>query len=457
MSGETSLEPNAPQWMLSALQQVPQDRAIGLLLRHADREALLKDFVQSYIQPLTEVGRQRSLHLGKELGSSLVRCHSSPLTRCMETVQYLQQGAGTKVPIVSSPLLGNPGVFVQDANLAAQTWTAISVEHINDSLSAKDAEPLPGLARGYESSMFAIQHFLSQMDDVLGVHVFCSHDSIVGPICSQVFGTLFSVSEWPFFLEGVIFWRDGLDVHFCFRTVVTKRPYPLCPLQGSMAIEYAKWVLHRCFEDIPKACFYVAGGMYKALLTGRLDSDIDIWAKSESDHKTLIDALLGVGAKEDSKQQYCRVFKHNGHTIEIAEHWNAKSLSELLGKFDISLSGIGVQVDSDGSFQCLIRKEFFESQQAQEVRLLFPLAKPKYLLTTLERMERYAVELGYALSLFDIQQLLEKISSVQFGSSQWRELVAVYRQTSRNKTHALEEIDSEDSWSSFQQSLIEQW
>ena len=220
MSGEPSIGPTAPQWMLNALQQVPQDRAIGLLMRHADREALLKDFAQSYVQPLTELGRQRSQNFGKVLGNRLVRCHSSPLTRCLQTVQSIQAGAGLEVDVVENCLLGDPGVFVLDAEMAGQTWSTVPVAQINQHLSKKGVEPLPGMASGFEASMFAIQHLLSQMEEVAGIHVFCSHDSIVGPICSHLMGEVLSVAEWPSFLEGVFFWRDGSEVWFGFRDCV---------------------------------------------------------------------------------------------------------------------------------------------------------------------------------------------------------------------------------------------
>lgn len=224
MSSETNLDVTAPQWMLDALQHVPNDRAIGLLLRHADREALLKDFAQSYIQPITEIGRQRSLHLGKVLGNDLVCCHSSPLTRCMQTMQYVQQGADVEVPIVSSPLLGDPGVFVVDADLAGQTWSTVPVEQINDNLCSNIVEPLKGLARGRQATSVAIQKILSEVHSTPGVHLYCSHDSIVGPVCSHLMSEVLSVSEWPRFLEGVLLWLEGSEVRFHFRNTVGSFP-----------------------------------------------------------------------------------------------------------------------------------------------------------------------------------------------------------------------------------------
>ena len=220
MWDETKIEPTVPQWMLNALQHVPHDRAIGLLLRHADREALFKDFAQSYIQPITEIGRQRSLHLGKVLGSRLIRCHSSPLTRCMQTMQYVQQGAGIGVDIVEKRLLGDPGVFVVDADLAGQTWSTVPVEQINDNLCSNIVEPLKGLARGRQATNVAIQKILSEVQSTPGVHLYCSHDSIVGPICSHLMSEVLSVSEWPRFLEGVLLWREGSEVRFHFRDTV---------------------------------------------------------------------------------------------------------------------------------------------------------------------------------------------------------------------------------------------
>ena len=48
---------------------------------------------------------------------------------------------------------------------------------------------------------------------------------------------------------------------------------------------------------------------------------------------------------------------------------------------------------------------FSESLLARKVQILYPLRNPRYALTTIQRMYRYSIELGFEASRFDIDFL----------------------------------------------------
>ena len=435
-----------PQSVLTNLKKVPKNKSVILLLRHSAREKLAQDFSVSYVQSITERGKEIAFELGNILGDRLGDVHSSPLTRCVETVQYIQMGANNKRTIHKNRILGDPGVFVLDGKLGGKTWFEYSNEEINESLCGLHARPLPGLAWGYEAAMFALQSILFEVSSESGIHLFTTHDSILAGICSHFFGKKLSLQDWPEFLEGAFIWVEEDRVHLQFRNEETQRRLPLCLITEKFVLEHAKREIFQTIGSDVKARFFVAGGMFNTLLKAKPINDIDIWAASKEDHEIIVQALLEKGAFEHEKMPYRRVFSLNDRTIELTDNYLEPSLEALIDKFDISISGIGVEFCRDGSQKVLIRDEIFDSLKKKEIQLLRPVRKTTYLLTTLERMKRYGEELGFSVSSSDVDEILERIFSVKFGSKDWLDMKDVYQSTTRYNIFSLNNIQSQEDW-----------
>jgi len=111
------------------LSILPLDKPSVFLVRHAERTEIPPGAPGNDV-PLTEAGRQSSLELGRSIGKHLKSVHSSPVLRCMDTAKLLAQGAERSISIQPNQLLGGPGAFVLDGNLAWQNWERFGHERM---------------------------------------------------------------------------------------------------------------------------------------------------------------------------------------------------------------------------------------------------------------------------------------------------------------------------------------
>jgi broad specificity phosphatase PhoE len=191
----------------SKLDSLTAQQSVAVLIRHADRVALLNDDV-GYGLPITEVGLQRAIGLGKKLGSRLASLHSSPLVRCIQTAEAIKVGALVDVPVVLDTMLGDPGVYVLDGQVAWPSWQEMGSKEVVEHMVTCDI-PLPGMAEPNAAANSLIRHMESLASAVPGVHLFVTHDAIIATTAAKILNTS-SKNLWPFFLEGVSFWFDDL-------------------------------------------------------------------------------------------------------------------------------------------------------------------------------------------------------------------------------------------------------
>jgi hypothetical protein len=168
-------------------------------------------------------------------------------------------------------------------------------------------------------------------------------------------------------------------------------------LAVSELIEFARRELAATVGLDSGARFFLAGGAFKTLLSGRAPRDLDLWAPSELDRQLLLQALRERGAHPLSARPFADAFELFGRLIEIPHDREAPTLQQRLAQFDIALSAVGVEHRPHEKWSAIIHPLAEESVRRQQVLLLKPLVNWKYALVTLERMRRYAVELGFAV------------------------------------------------------------
>ena len=81
--------------------------------------------------------------------------------------------------------------------------------------------------------------------------------------------------------------------------------------------------------------------------------------------------------------------------MEVPDKTEPAELEDRLARFDLALSAVGVEHAADGGWRAVIHPLALESVLRREMLLLKPLVNWKYALATLERMRRYAAELGF--------------------------------------------------------------
>jgi len=151
------------------------------LMRHAEREAIPDGEVGMDVG-LTPAGRAGAVDLGASLGGRLRRVVSSPVPRCVATAEHLVSGASVVLEVETSTVLGAPGAFVQDGEVAWAAWQELGNEGVIRHLASDEA-----LRAGFRRRQEALGLLAGLVDDAMpedGVAVLVTHDAVLGPALS---------------------------------------------------------------------------------------------------------------------------------------------------------------------------------------------------------------------------------------------------------------------------------
>lgn len=195
--------------------RVPSGMPLALLLRHAERPPLPAHAPGNEVA-LTEAGREASRRLGESLGAQLRALSTSPVLRCQETALALREGSGASCEVVPDRMLGDPGVFVSHPQEAWRSWVGWGSSAIARALMAGAAVP-PGFAEPTQAARRLAEHLCAHLPAAPGVHVFVSHDTLLGPFIARVLGRVLEAGDWPGFLHGALLWKDGTRQLLAYR------------------------------------------------------------------------------------------------------------------------------------------------------------------------------------------------------------------------------------------------
>lgn len=206
---------SSPAGTLKQLAAVPVDKPVALLLRHSVRNRIPAGEVGNDV-PITDDGHRLATKLGEMIGSRLRSLRTSPVLRCVQTAQCLNDGAGTNYQLRHDELLGEPGVYVIDGKIAWSNWERLGHDGVMEHL-ATSSEVLPGMACPDVAARRLVLHMLETMGDEPGLHVFVTHDLVIVATVARMFARSLPKDEWPWFLEGAFFWRAPEGIHVGYR------------------------------------------------------------------------------------------------------------------------------------------------------------------------------------------------------------------------------------------------
>lgn len=187
---------------------IPADRPVALLLRHAERPELPVGLPGDDV-PLTPRGRREAQALGEALGARLSGLSTSPVRRCVETAEAIRDGAGLVAVARPDPMLGAPGAFVEDADLAWSTWLAWGHQAVIEALVGTRPTP-PGFADPAPAARRLACHVVAELAGAPpGIRVFVTHDVVLGPLAAHLLGRARNRGTWPRFLQGAWLWSEG--------------------------------------------------------------------------------------------------------------------------------------------------------------------------------------------------------------------------------------------------------
>ncbi len=142
---------------------------------------------------------------------------------------------------------------------------------------------------------------------------------------------------------------------------------------------------------------FLAGGAFKTLIHGGMPRDLDLFCPDAASRQDLIAALHQRGAQMvRDNPPYQAALTLDGLLVEVAYDTTKPTLEERLACSDLALSAVGCEFGSTLN-RALVHPLARVSVSERQVLLLKPLMNWKYALYTLERMYRYAEELGFSV------------------------------------------------------------
>lgn len=191
---------------------------MAILLRHAERPEI-PEGSHGMDVGLTEDGMAAAHRIGATLGERIRSITTSPVLRCRTTAALLCKGANRQLEITDHALLGAPGAFVADGDVAWESWRRMGNEGVIAHMMAS-SQPLPGM----HPPKLAVRRLLDllslAMDHEVGLHVFVTHDAILAPFVAHALGRPLERERWPRFLDAMMLWYESGDLMAGYRDVM---------------------------------------------------------------------------------------------------------------------------------------------------------------------------------------------------------------------------------------------
>ena len=203
--------------------ELPKDKPIAMLMRHSERGEIEPGTSGNEI-PLTANGRVTAEKLAASIGNNIISVETSPIRRCLETAHFFANDSLSK-SIKESPLLGDPGVFIHDPELAWEAFLKHDVIEISKKLFF--LEKMDGFHPADQACLTLLSYCLDTLQQKPGFYPFISHDYIVAVFAGRFMGVAPNQKCWPHFLESVFFWENGDKIFFFYKKELKSINHPM--------------------------------------------------------------------------------------------------------------------------------------------------------------------------------------------------------------------------------------
>lgn len=221
-----------PDSMMSSVQLLPENKRLILFTRHSLRERSDGNGFASYQLPLTQKGRVLAKSWGRWMAQHLpysmdVDSLSSPIGRCIDTAQLMQEGAGLQRPISHQSLLVEPGSLVTEPDIASTLFKEIGVLNFINRFLQGNAD---GTKNAYQGGLDILSLFYQHQPQRGHLVLAVSHDTLLSAFLAVMLDVLeIDWNDWPKMMEGVFLWFDDkpffdAEAHFIWRGQQYSRP-----------------------------------------------------------------------------------------------------------------------------------------------------------------------------------------------------------------------------------------
>ena len=200
-----------PDSMIPSVNLLPDNKRLILFTRHSLRERSDGNGFASYQLPLTPKGRVLAKSWGRWLAGHLpysldVDSISSPIARCIDTAQLMQEGAGLQRSVTHQSLLVEPGSLVTEPEVAGAIFKEIGVlNFINRFLQGN----LEGTKNAHQGGLDILSLFYQHQPQQGHLLLAVSHDTLLSAFLAVMLDVVeIDWNDWPKMMEGVFLWFD---------------------------------------------------------------------------------------------------------------------------------------------------------------------------------------------------------------------------------------------------------
>ncbi|MCE2469466.1 MAG: histidine phosphatase family protein [Dehalococcoidia bacterium] len=213
-------------WLTERLHLIPAQADAALLLRHAEREAILPGTFGRDV-PLTARGVASAQRLGATLAALRPRISAaaSPVPRCEATAKAMLRGAGLPERTVLDWRLGEHGPFTVDAEASGALFLQVGIrEIVRRQLTG--AQPPPGMRTTSEGVSILLSLLIDALRSGARLNLYVTHDSILAVLVASLYRLPVDEIDWPRYLDAFLLWREANQIHFAWRGL-PHRSHPL--------------------------------------------------------------------------------------------------------------------------------------------------------------------------------------------------------------------------------------
>ena len=184
------------------VELVNNDYKVGLFFRHSERFIDNQVLTGSEVQ-LTENGKKMSLRFGESIKAiKEINSFSSPIYRCVNTLELIQKGASSNNEIIETKMLGAPGCFVDPERESSCGDAMAKQGFMNYTLSYNQNFNNIGSRNLIEASI-EIEDFITK-NMKKGLTLFNTHDFFVSAFMRYTGVKNTTADDYVAYLEGVI-------------------------------------------------------------------------------------------------------------------------------------------------------------------------------------------------------------------------------------------------------------
>lgn len=205
---------NSPyESMNSGYENIPNGANAKLLIRHAHRPSLKGVNSPDNIS-ITKQGNLNAYELGSSITMRIGVCISSPIRRCVETLDVLTKPHTQ--PLFISNLLGYS--FVENIETATHK---LSQQGLKETVFQMSLSKQDGFIDANEGIGQILDLIFSAGGNQGQLDIFCTHDMQLA-LMDLLFYNQYKNSQelkenWPGMLEGMWFWGERLNFYVCWR------------------------------------------------------------------------------------------------------------------------------------------------------------------------------------------------------------------------------------------------